>query len=217
MKRSLLLILAAILLIVANTVEARHSGGVSKASGGRAAGSAAPAGSANGAGSQDHGATAQSRAPGTPAPSSGAKNFGAHVLPPALAQGRASTSSMQLAMLHKGTHADAGGIAVAPGEAPTVLASQTSRIAVPPCPTGQAMSPAPNSCVQPASGQRPHHRFSSVACDPWCYDRGLGYGMNPYELNEDCEKMKGNPEAYQKCLARKSRYSPGLPADGGRS
>src|SRR5258708_1301651 len=213
MKRSLLLILAATFLIVANTVEARHSGNASKASGGRAASVAAPAGNAKSAGPQDHDGTAQSHAPGTPAPSSGAWIFGANVPPSSLAQGRGSSSSMQLAILHKGTRADAAGIAVGPSQAPTGHASQDSRIAVPLCPTGQAMSPAPTGGPQPASGQHPHHHF----CGLWCYNRGLGYGMNPYEIKEDCEKLKDNPKAYQECLARKGRYLPVLPADVGRT
>ncbi len=211
MKRSLLLILAAIFLIVVNTVEARHSGNASTASGGRAAASATPAGNAKSVGSQDHGGTAHSRAPGTPTPSSGAKNFGTNVPISAPAQGRASTSSMQLAMLHKGTRADAGEVAVAPSQTPIGLASQAPMIAVPTCPTGQAMTPAPNGCTAP--GQHPHRHF----CGPWCYDRGLGYGMNPYEIKEDCEKLKDNPKAYQECQARKGRYLPVLPADVGRT
>jgi hypothetical protein len=40
--------------------------------------------------------------------------------------------------------------------------------------------------------------------------------MNRYEIKEDCEKLKDNPEAYQECLARKAKYSPTLSADGGR-
>ena len=40
--------------------------------------------------------------------------------------------------------------------------------------------------------------------------------MNPYPTEEDCEKLKENPQAYQKCLARKAQYAPVLPADGGR-
>jgi hypothetical protein len=40
--------------------------------------------------------------------------------------------------------------------------------------------------------------------------------MNRYEIKEDCEKLKDNPEAYQECLARKAKYSPALSADGGR-
>src|SRR3977135_3774000 len=106
MKRYLPLILSAIFLIVAGTVEARHSGNASKASGGRAATRAAAAGTAKGAGSHDPGGTAQPHAPGTPTPASGAKNFGAKVPPSALAQGRASPSNTQLAMLHGGTRAD---------------------------------------------------------------------------------------------------------------
>lgn len=217
MKRSFPLVLAAIFLIVANTVQARHSGNASKASGGHTTTSAAPAGNTKGASSQDPGGTAQSHAPGTPMPSSRAKNFGAHIPPSALGQGRASASSMQLAMLHKGTRADAGGVAVVQSQGPTGHASLASRIAVPPCPTEQAMSPAPNSCNQPATGQHLHQRFSSVACGPWCFNRGLGYGMNPYEIKEDCEKWKANLDAYHKCLARSTQYSPPLPADGSRS
>jgi hypothetical protein len=296
MKRNLPLVLATIFLIVAGTVEARHSSNASKASGGRAATSAAPAGNAKGAGSHDHGGTAQSHAPGTPTPASGAKNFGAKVPPSVMAQGRAS-SNTQLAMLHggtradagelvvapsqmptahapqtlvaavsliptgqpmspapnscnqpapgpknfgakvppsvmaqgrasassmqlalqKGTSADAGGIAVAPSQMPTAHAPQTLRAAVPPCPTGQATSPSMlNSCAQPAPSQHLIHRSFFLACGPWCYNRGLGYGMIPYEAKEDCEKLKDIPEAYQECLARKTRYSPALPADGGR-
>jgi hypothetical protein len=207
MKRSLPLVLAAILLIVADTVEARHSVNGSRASGGRAAASAAaPAGNAKSAISQDHGGTAQSRAPGTPTPSSGAKNFGAHVPTSALGQGRASASSLQPAASHQG----ASGITAAPGQAPTGLASQAPMIAVPTCPTGQAMSPAPNGCMAPS--QHPHRHF----CGPWCYDRGLGYGMNPYEIKEDCEKLKDNPKAYQNCLSRKAQYSHGPPDDRSR-
>jgi hypothetical protein len=99
---------------------------------------------------------------------------------------------------------------------PTAHAPQTLVAAVSLIPTGQPMSPAPNSCNQPAPGERLHHRFSSVACGLWCYNRGLGYGMNRYEIKEDCEKLKDNPEAYQECLARKAKYSPALSADGGR-
>jgi hypothetical protein len=73
-----------------------------------------------------------------------------------------------------------------------------------------------NSCAQPAPSQHLIHRSFFLACGPWCYNRGLGYGMIPYEAKEDCEKLKDIPEAYQECLARKTRYSPALPADGGR-
>ena len=215
MKRYLPLILSAIFLIVAGTVEARHSGNASKASGGRAATSAAPTGNAKGAGSHDHGGTAQSHAPGTPTPASGAKNFGAKVPPSVMAQGRAS-SNTQLAMLHGGTRADAGELVVAPSQMPTAHAPQTLVAAVSLIPTGQPMSPAPNSCNQPAPGQHPHRRFTTIACDFWCYNRGQGYGMNRYEIKEDCEKLRDNPEAYQECLARKAKYSPALSVDGGQ-
>jgi hypothetical protein len=179
--------------------------------------SAAPAGSAKGAGSHDHGGTAQSHAPGTPTPASGAKNFGAKVPPSVMAQGRASASNTQLAMLHGGMRADAGGIMVAPSQMPTSPAPQTLRAAVPLSPTGQSMSPrTPNGCNQPAPGQHPHRRFTTIACGFWCYNRGLGYGMNRYEIKEDCEKLRDNSEAYQECLARKAKYSPALSADGGR-
>jgi hypothetical protein len=216
MKRYLPLGLALIFLIVAGTVEARHSGNASKGSSGRAANSAAPAGNTKGAGSQDHGGTARSHAPGggTTMPASGAKNFGANVPPSVLAQGRASALSTQLPLLPKATSADAGGITVTLNQTPTAHAPQTLGAAIPLSPT--AMSPrTPNGCNQPAPGQHPHHRFST-ACGFWCYNRGLGYGMNRYDGIEDCEKLKDKPEAYQKCLARKANYSPALPVDGGR-
>jgi hypothetical protein len=219
MKRILSLVLATIFLIVAGTVEARHSGSASKASSGRAATSAAPTGNAKGAGTQDPGGTAQSHVSGigTPMPASGARNFGAKVPPSVLAQGRASDSSMQFAMLQKGPSADAGGVAVALSQMPTGHAPQTLRAAVPLSPTGQPMSTrTPNGCNQPAPSQHPHHRISTVTCGFWCYNRGLGYGMNRYEIKEDCEKLKDNPEAYQKCLARKGQYSPLVPAEGGQ-
>ncbi len=218
MKRSLPLILAAIFLIAGNSVEARHSGNASMAFGGRAATSAAPAGNAQGAGSPDHGGSAQFHASGTPTSAFGAKNFGAHVPPLARAQGRGSASSIQLAMLQKATRADAARIAVAPSQMPTGHATQMSRTAVPLSPTRQALSTRTlNGFNQPAPGPQQHHRFSSIVCGPWCYNRGLGYGMNPYETQGDCEKWKHYPEAYQKCLARKARYSPVLPADGSRA
>jgi hypothetical protein len=216
MTRSLPLIVAAIFLIVANSVEARHSGNSSSASGGRAVANAAPGKNAKGAASQAHGGTAQSHAPGTPTPASGVKNFGAHVPPSALTQGRGGASSMQLAALHKDTRADAGGIAVAPSQMPTGHGPHTASSAVPRCPAGQAMSPAPNSCNQPALAAHPRHRFSSVTCGLWCYNRGLGYGMNPGGMKEECEKWKNDPEAYQKCMAGKAQYTPVLPADGSR-
>ena len=219
MKQYLPLGLAVIFLIVAGTVEARHSGNASKASSGRAATSAAPTGNAKGAGSQGHGGTAQSDASGrgTPMPASGAKNLGAKVPPSVLAQGRASASSTQLPLLPKGKSADAGGISVALNQMPTAHAPQTLAAAVPLSPTGQPMSPrTPNGCNQPAPGQHLHHRFSTFACGFWCYNRGLGYGMNRYDGIEDCEKLKDNPEAYRECLARKAKYSPALSVDGGQ-
>jgi hypothetical protein len=121
-------------------------------------------------------------------------------------------------MLQKGTSAAAGGIAVAPSQMPTAHAPQTLGAAIPLSPTGLPMSPrTPNGCNQPAPGQHLHHRFSTIACGFWCYNRGLGYGMNRYDGIEDCEKLKDNPEAYQKCLARKAKYSPALRVDGGQS
>ncbi len=219
MKRCLPLVLTTIFLIVAGAAEARHSGNTSRAPSGRGAPGAAPAGDAKGTGTRDHGGAAQSHAPagGTPMPVSGTKNFGAKVPPSVLAQGRASASNMQLATVQKGPSADAGGVAVALKQMLTAHAPQTLATAVPLSPTGQPLpAGTPNSCDQPAPSQHPHHRFSTFACGFWCYHRGLGYGMNRYEIKEDCEKLKDNPEAYQECLARKAKYSPALSVDGGR-